>query len=46
MSADNFTRDATERLILPGMQTLVVGLIVVYAVFFALIHAIVVRRRR
>ena len=42
---DNFTHDAPERLILPGMQTLVLGLIVVYAVFFALIYVIVVRRR-
>lgn len=45
MSGDNFTHDAQERLILPGMQTLVLGLIVVYAVFFALIHVIVARRR-
>jgi len=28
------------------MQTLVLGLIVVYAVFFALIHAIVARPKR
>ena len=45
MSSDNFTHDTPERLILPGMQTLVLGLIVVYAIFFALIHVIVARRR-
>lgn len=29
-----------------GMQTLVIGLIVVYAIFFVLIHVIVARPKR
>jgi len=45
LSRDKFAHGAPEPLILPRMQTLVLGLIVVYAVFFVLIHVIVARRR-
>lgn len=37
---------ASQGALLPRMQTLVLALIVVYAVFFVLIHAIVARPKR